>query len=141
VAERSEAGWGITQRVVDQRQDAFHVPIHFVVPETQHSEAVGGKLTVTSGIAPSMGIVIVLTAINFDDETVPETDEIHDMASARGLAAEVEALLSPRPQMNSQLHLLRRHSFAKTASDFVSHDPPPGRALRARPPSPFGGGI
>jgi hypothetical protein len=41
--------------------------------------------------------------------------------------------------MNPQLHFLRGHSLAKSACNFVSHAPPPGR-LR-RPPSPFGGGI
>jgi hypothetical protein len=100
VAERSEAGWGLSQRVVDQRQDPFQIPIHFVVPETQHSEPAAGKMTVTKGIAPSMSIEIVLSTIDFDDETVLQTDEIHDMTLARRLPAEVEPLLSPRPQMN-----------------------------------------
>jgi len=96
-------------------------------------------MIVASGIAPGMRIEVVLTAIDLDDQTPLKTDEVYDIAVTWGLAAEVEALLSPRAQMNPQLHLLRGHSFAETASDFVSHDPRPGR-LR-RPPSPFGGGI
>src|SRR5262249_16506279 len=139
--ERSEAGWGITQRRVDQRQDTLQIPIHFVVPETQYSETLVGKMTVANGIASRMGIVIVLTAIDFNDETVLEPHKIHDVTVGWRLATKVETLLSPGAQMNPQLDLLSGHSFAKAAGDFVSHDPPPGRALRARPPSPFGGGI
>jgi hypothetical protein len=47
VAERSEAGWGITQRVVDCHQDAFEIPIEFIVPEAQDPEPVAGEVMVT----------------------------------------------------------------------------------------------
>src|SRR6516165_10555148 len=79
----------------------------------------------------------MLTAIDLYDKTPFETDEIDDIAVARGLAAEVEAPLSPGAQMDPQLNLLRGHSFAKAARDFVSHVSPPG-SLR-EPPSPLRG--
>jgi hypothetical protein len=47
-----------------------------------------------------MAFEIVLTAIDLDDETVLQTNEVNNVAVARRLPAEVEALLSPRPQMN-----------------------------------------
>jgi hypothetical protein len=135
VAERSEAGWGIAQRVIDQSQNTLQIPIHFVVPETQYAEPLTGKMTVTNSIASSMGIEIVLAAIDFDNETVLQTDEIYDMPLARRLPAEVETLFSPRPQMNPQLHLLPCHSFAKIPRDFVGHEPyPAARYARVHPP-------
>jgi hypothetical protein len=81
-----------------------------------------------------MRIEVMLTAVDLDDEVVFETDEIYDIAIARGLTAEVESLFSPCAQMNPQLHLLRGHSPAKAASDFVSHEPPPGLASLGHPP-------
>jgi len=46
VAERSEAGWGITQRVVDCPQGALEIPIELIVPEAQYSEPLAGEVTV-----------------------------------------------------------------------------------------------
>ena len=46
VAERSEAGWGITQRVVDCHQDTLEIPIEFIVPETQDPEPLAGEVIV-----------------------------------------------------------------------------------------------
>jgi hypothetical protein len=44
VAERSEAGWGIAQRVVDCHQDTL--PIEFIVPETQDPEPLADEVIV-----------------------------------------------------------------------------------------------
>jgi hypothetical protein len=139
VAERSEAGWGGAQRGGDGRQHTLEIAIDVMVPETQRPEPLAGKMIVARQISLGMRVEVMLTAVDLDDQVVFETDEIHDVAITRRLAAEVESVLSPCAQMNPQLHLLRGHSFAQAASDFVRHDPPPGR-LR-RPPSPYGGGI
>ncbi len=141
MAERSEAGWGTPERVVDQRQHAFQIPIDLVIPETQYPEALVDKILVALRVAPRMHIEIMLTAIDLHDEALLETDEVDDIAVARGLAAEVEASLSPGAQMNPQLDLLRGHSFAKAARDLVRHVPPPGLATLGHPPPLRGGGI
>ena len=95
MAERSEAGWGVAQRIVDHRQHALQIPIDFIVPETQYREAPAGEVMVALHIAPCMRIEIMLTAIDLNHEAVFETDEIYDMAVARGLPAEMESLFSP----------------------------------------------
>jgi len=127
------------QRLVDEGQHTFQIAIDLIVPETQYPEALADKMIVALRVTSGMSIEVMLTAINLNDKAVLETDEIYDIVIARRLAAEMESLFSPRTQMNPQFHLLRGHSFAQAASDFVCHSPPPGR-LR-RPPSPFGGGI
>jgi hypothetical protein len=95
VAERSEAGWGSAERVIDERQDAVQIAIDFIVPESQHPEALVGKVIVALRIAASMRIEIMLTAIDLDQESMPETDEVYDIAVAWGLTAEVESAFSP----------------------------------------------
>src|ERR1043166_4636418 len=130
-------GGGTPQRVVDQRQHALQIAIDLVIPETQYPEALVAKILVALRVAPRMHIEIMLTAIDLYDETLLETDEIDDMAVARGLSAEVESALAPGAQMNPQLDLLRGHSFAKAARDFVSHVTPPP----PRPPPPGGAGA
>src|SRR5713226_13791 len=134
VAERSEAGWGSPQRVIDERQHALQIPIDLVVPETQYPEALVAKILVALRVAPRMHIKIMLTSVDLGDEALLETDEIDDIAVARGLAAEVESLLSPGAQMNPQFHLLWGHSFAKTARDFVGHAPHPASLRSATLP-------
>ena len=62
MAERSEAEWGVAQRIVDHRQHALQIPIDFIVPETQYREASAGEVMVALRIAPRMRIEIMLTA-------------------------------------------------------------------------------
>ncbi len=72
-AERSEAkaaGWGIAQRLVDQRQYAVEIAIDVVVPEAQHREAPAQEMPVALGVTPCMRSEIMLTAVDFDDEAV-----------------------------------------------------------------------
>jgi hypothetical protein len=66
VAERSEAGWGIVQRVVDHRQHALQIAVNLIVPESQHPEASVGEVIVALRIAPGMRIKVMLTAIELD---------------------------------------------------------------------------
>jgi len=133
------AGWGIAQSVINHGQDTLEISIDLVVPEPQCPEPIAGKVSVAGSIPSGMRIEVVLAAVDFNNEPVLETHEVDDMTIARSLSAKMETLFSPGAQIDPQLHLLRGHSLAQTASGFVSHKPPPGR-LR-RPPSPFGGGI
>lgn len=89
-------------------------------------KALLGKILIALRVAPRVQIEIMLTAIDLYNQTLLETDEIDEMAIARGLATELKSSLSPGAQMNPQLDLLRCHSFAKAAGDFVSHLSPPG---------------
>src|SRR6266487_4503270 len=88
--QRYAAGWGIAQSVIDQGQDALKIPIDFVVPEPQYPKSIAGKVSVAGGIAPGMRVEIMLPVVDFNDEPVPETDEVDDMAVARSLAAKME---------------------------------------------------
>jgi hypothetical protein len=66
VAERSEAGWGLAQRVADKRQHALQIAVNLIVPESEHPEASLGKVIFALRITPSMRIKVMLTAIELD---------------------------------------------------------------------------
>ncbi len=96
VVERSETGWGVAQRLVDNGQHAVQIPIDFIVPKTQYAKALVGKVLVPLRVTSGLTIEIVLAAINLDNNAVLETDEIYNIIVSWGLSTKVEALLPPR---------------------------------------------
>jgi hypothetical protein len=95
VAERSEAGWGIVKRVIDQRQHTLEISINFVVPKAQNPEALTDKMIVAFRVSAGMCIEVVLAAVNLDDDAVLKTYEIDDEIVAWRLAAKMESALLP----------------------------------------------
>jgi hypothetical protein len=95
VAPRSGAGWGIPQRLVDQRKYAFHILINFIVPKAQYPKSATHKMLVTLGVASCVRIEIMLAAVYFDNESLFEADKIEDVSISRGLPAKMEPTLSP----------------------------------------------
>jgi hypothetical protein len=82
---------GVAQRVFDPREYSLQFVIDVVVPKTQYSEPLIGKMMVALRIVACMHIKVMLTAIKLDDGAPPEADEIDNIALARSLAAEVES--------------------------------------------------
>jgi hypothetical protein len=83
VAERSEAGWGIDQRVADHLEDALEIPIDLIVPKAQDPETLTDKNIVALRVTSCMRVKIMLTAVNLDDEAMLDTNEIDDEILAR----------------------------------------------------------
>jgi len=100
---------GVAQRIIDHRQHALQISIDFIVPETQYREASAGEVIVTLRIAPRMRIEIMLTAIDLNYEVVFETDEIYDMAVARGLP-DHRGALQPRGTLPAKVCARRRRA-------------------------------
>ena len=73
MAERSEAGWGIVKRVINQRQHTIEISINFVIPKTQNPEALASKMIVAFRVAAGVCIEVVLAAVKLDDEAVLKT--------------------------------------------------------------------
>jgi hypothetical protein len=76
-------------------QYACEIAIHIVIPETENAKAGAFERAVAISIARLMTVEIVLTAVDFDDETMLETDEVHDESFSRSLPAEVISASSP----------------------------------------------
>jgi hypothetical protein len=55
-----------------------------------------------------MSIGIMLAAINLDDDTVLQTDEVEDVSLTRRLPPEMIPAFAPRSQVIPDLHFLRR---------------------------------
>ena len=127
MAERSSAGWGLSQCVVNDREDTFEIPINLIIPKAQNSKPLLCECNIAMRINSCIRIEVVLASVDFNNEPMFKTHEIHDVVLARRLSTEVEALFSPGAQVNPQFHLLMRHSFAKAARKLVRHVPPPGR--------------
>ena len=125
MAVRRTAGWGIAQRFVDDRQHAFEIRIYVVIPEPQHPETLVSEMQIARRIASRVRIVVMLSAINFDDQTMFQARKIDDKIITRRLATKVKAAFAPRSKVNPKLHLLRCHLFAKAPRDFVRHSPHP----------------
>ena len=143
MAERSEAGWGLVKRLVDERQHTFQIAIDLIVPETQYAEAFIGQTCIPLRIAPGVDVEIMLAPIDLDDQSVLETDEIHDVSFSWSLPTKVESLFFPGAQMNPQFDLLRGHSLAQAARDLVGHDSPtrPTSLRSVVHPPPLGEGL
>jgi hypothetical protein len=69
--------------------------VNIAVPETQYSESAICKIDIAFFITFRVRNKIVLAAVDLDNETMLQAHEIHDVASARGLAAEMKSTLSP----------------------------------------------
>ena len=100
MAERSSAGWGLAQCVVDQGQNAFQIFIHFIIPEAQYPKPIARKMSIARCVTLCMSIQVVLSAVHFHDQALLETDKIQDVSVTRCLATEVKSKFSPCAQMN-----------------------------------------
>ena len=110
VGPKGRGGASLTaQCAVNRFQNAAQISIHICVPEPQNFEPLLLKMSVTFTILRRVLIEVVLSAIDFDDQPLSETDEIKNVTVAWRLSAKVIAAMFPGAQMHPQLHLLPRH--------------------------------
>jgi hypothetical protein len=95
VAGRRPAGWGRFQRVVNGSEHAFEIPIDIAIPKSQHAKTECLQVAIADAVLLGVRIIIVLTAIKFDDQPLLEARKIDDVPCARCLAAEMEAAAFP----------------------------------------------
>ena len=86
---------GVMQRSIDLSENAREIPIDLVVPQTQNSESLPPKMIIACAIALSMGIEVVLPAVDLDNHKMLEADEIHNDIVAWGLPSKVKTSLFP----------------------------------------------
>ena len=80
---------------VDHLQYSGKVAVDLVVPKPQNTKSTPFEAAGTNRIARGVVIKIVLTAINFDNEPVLETDKIDDVIVARRLPTKMKSALAP----------------------------------------------
>jgi hypothetical protein len=106
---------------MDSVEHAGQVGVDVVLPEAEHAKA--GPLQ--HGIAfPVRHLAVVprvAPTVRLDDDPMAEAGEIDNDTEDRGLAAEVEAVASPGPEMHPELYFLRRHGLAQGARSGIGH--------------------
>ena len=70
-AEGGRVGVAVTQRSIDGLKYPHKIAIHVVIPESKDPKIFARQITVPAGVARSMHIEIVLSAIDFNDQPVP----------------------------------------------------------------------
>jgi hypothetical protein len=81
----------------DRFEHTFQVLIDIVVPEAQDFKSLRLKMRVSDGIALTMRIEPMLTAISLDDYTRFEAGEVQYVSVLRNLPAKMVTKSTPRP--------------------------------------------
>jgi hypothetical protein len=74
---------------------AFEIAIDVIVPKPQRPESFGSEVEIALNVTTSMTVEIMLTSINFHNETPFEADKIHDKIVAWRLATKVKPTRPP----------------------------------------------
>src|SRR5687767_15139068 len=101
----SRVGCALPPGRVDCFENPRKIAIHVAVPESQHTKPSARETVITNHIPRGVGIIVVLTSIKLDRDSVFHADKVNDKSLARRLTPKVVAAPSPRSQMHPQLHL------------------------------------
>ncbi len=129
----------------DRVEHAAKIAIDVGVPEPQDPQAALTQRGVSSCVVRHRPVSGMLPSVDLDDQVVPETGEVEDVARSRDLSAEMKSVAAPGPQMRPESRFLRRQGLAQSARLLVGHrvaarrTPPP--MLRMVPPPRFGEGL
>jgi hypothetical protein len=79
VGTRSVPGWGLKPRqfIANGLQYAHEVSIDLIIPKSKHNKPLANKVPVALTIFLGMDVQIMLAAINFDNQPMPQTREIN----------------------------------------------------------------
>jgi hypothetical protein len=80
---------------VDHFKHAVQVAINVIIPKSQHPEIGTREPGITTQVARLMRRLVVLSAIDFDNEPLAHADKIDDVSFAGRLTAKMESALFP----------------------------------------------
>jgi len=123
--------------VEDRLDHSVDIRIDLGVGKSQRSEALPLEVSVALTITRCDFVKPVLCAINLDNQSVAQADEIENVAITRRLPAEMDAMVATKiPEAKPQPRFLRRQRFTQIpgAGDRVSgHFPTPSLSLGPSP--------
>ncbi len=91
---------GVGKCIPDGRLDSLGIVQNLVIPESQHAKT--GFFQQQCAFVVVDDLARVLSAVNFDDKTRFEANEIQDIAEYRLLPAELEAVQLAAAQLTPQ---------------------------------------
>jgi hypothetical protein len=106
---------------MDRLENAGKIAVDVVVPEAEHAKAGPLENGVALTVRQLATVPRVAATVRLDDEPMAEAGEIDDDTEDRGLAAEVEAVAPPGPEMHPELHFLGCHGLAQGARSGIGH--------------------
>ena len=106
------------ERLLDQSDDAIEIGVDVRVPDPDRAKTRPAKHRVTHGVVIGLRAFGVLASVNFDNQTLPEADEIEIESEQRRLSTEMESLRAHLPKLNPETDFLRRHRSAQLASAY-----------------------
>jgi hypothetical protein len=106
---------------VNFSDDAFDIPHHIVVPESQHGEPLISKILVPHRVRSTAGGEAVLTAVDFNDQACRKASEVDDKVIDGHLAAEMKAAWLYEPQLRPQPALSVGLIVAQLACTPIGH--------------------
>jgi hypothetical protein len=90
-AAGGRVGLSLNQHGANTFQHTRQVLINIAVPKSEHFEIPASKILVSCLVFRAMRIIIVLAAIDLDNQVMLKTDEIDDEVMAWRLTAEMES--------------------------------------------------
>lgn len=105
----------------DRLGNTVEIVEHLSVPDPEHAVALCFEPRSTPRVVRLLFGLIVLPAIDFDDEALTRADEIDDVASERMLAAKAMNCKLVFAQLTPELSLAVGHVITKSAGALVGH--------------------
>jgi len=90
-------------------KDPLNILINFVVPKSEHAIAGILKSVVTYTVTLRVFAVVVLTTVDFDDQSMLQACKVDNVSALRNLSTKMKTACFPRSEMNPELYLLGRH--------------------------------
>ena len=138
----------LLQRGKDSLQNPFEISVDLGIPEAEYGESVGlPQALLALGVMRHLPMSSMLAAVDLDHEAALQADEVEYVSLAWRLTPEVIAAFAPAPEVDPELHFLRRHCSAQSPCLFAGHgelplaSPPTTRLRRAVPPPRSGEGL
>lgn len=113
-------GWG-WQRVEDGLHHTVEMAIDVRIPEPENAKPFAAQECVTLLIGSDTVWHPVLAAVRLDDDLCAEADEIDNVATDRGLSAEVIAARLQLAELHPQPGFLRSEAFAEGSGGSNRH--------------------
>ena len=94
-------------------ENGIDVVIDFMVPCTEHCEALLPQPIISHRVSGRVVIECVLTTIELDNDFGAKAGKIDDVSTKRDLPAELDPVSSPIMETGPDSHLMRRHTLTQ----------------------------
>jgi len=113
----AQLGLSFAQRIGDAGQHAIEIPEDIIIPESDDSKSMGFEPRSPCSIF--IGLLLMLTAIHFHHQSMPQAAEIDDVITDSMLTAELRAIESLGAEILPE-ETFCRSLFLAEATDIIT---------------------